>query len=167
MDDGCRCGSKVFSFIRSVNGNATEEAGAKNDVPKEAAIPPNSSSSVSSATGAATVISTPQTASEGQASMVKEAEKLPEQLSPDMHFASAKKQDEDGKAPDSYFARNTFTSEDVENIKVLTEGVFVLNVNTLARDPLVLKDEDGIYYVKLPFEQKKKLCASAENKGEK
>jgi predicted nucleic acid-binding Zn-ribbon protein len=58
------------------------------------------------------------------------------------------------KAPDSYHARMSFSQEDVENVKVLTDGVFVLDVKGLSRDPMVLKDEDGIYYVKIPFEQK-------------
>ncbi len=59
----------------------------------------------------------------------------------------------EGKAPQSYFARTTFTHDDVENIKVMSEGVFLLDVNAISRNPLVLKDEEGIYYVKIPFEQ--------------
>jgi predicted nucleic acid-binding Zn-ribbon protein len=61
----------------------------------------------------------------------------------------------EGKVPSSYYARMSFATEDVENIKVLSQGVFVLDVNALSRDPMVLKDEDGIYYVKIPFEQRK------------
>jgi predicted nucleic acid-binding Zn-ribbon protein len=61
-----------------------------------------------------------------------------------------------GKAPSSYFARMTFTTEDVENIKIVTEGVFAVDVNALSKNPVVLKDEEGVYYVRLPFEQKKK-----------
>ena len=56
------------------------------------------------------------------------------------------------KPSDTYYARATFSSEDVENVKVLSEGVFLLDVNTLSKNPMVLKDEDGIYYVKLPYE---------------
>ena len=59
-------------------------------------------------------------------------------------------------APDTYFASMTFTSEDVENIKVVSEGVFALDVNAISKNPVVLKDEEGIYYVKLPFEQNNK-----------
>ena len=58
-----------------------------------------------------------------------------------------------GKAPDSYFARMAFTDEDVENIKVVTQGVFSIDLNALSRDPVVLKDEEGVYYVRIPFEQ--------------
>ena len=58
-----------------------------------------------------------------------------------------------GKLPESYRARMTFSTEDVENIKVLTEGVFALELKSLYHDPVVLKDEEGIYYVKIPFEQ--------------
>lgn len=62
-------------------------------------------------------------------------------------------QGQNGKAPSATYARMSFTSEDVENIKVLTAGVFALDVNALSRDPMVLKDEEGVYYVKIPFEQ--------------
>ncbi|GEM_PF-3339786 len=64
-----------------------------------------------------------------------------------------KSPEKEKKAPYSYHARSTFTSEDVENIKVLTEGVFLVDINSLSKNPVVLKDEEGIYYVKLPFEQ--------------
>lgn len=63
---------------------------------------------------------------------------------------------QDGKVPESYHARMSFSTEDVENIKVLTEGVFALELRSLYKDPVVLKDEDGIYYVKIPFEQNEK-----------
>ena len=59
----------------------------------------------------------------------------------------------DGKAPESSFARMAFTDEDVENIKVITEGVFSIDLHALDRDPVVLKDEEGVYYVRIPFEQ--------------
>src|SRR3989338_5790294 len=62
-----------------------------------------------------------------------------------------------GKAPDSYFARTTFTSEDVENIKILREGVFLVDIKALSNNPVVLKDEEGVYYVKLPFENSVKI----------
>jgi predicted nucleic acid-binding Zn-ribbon protein len=77
----------------------------------------------------------------------------------------AKTAEPDGKAPSSSYARMSFTSEDVENIKVVREGVFLLDVNALSRDPMVLKDEEGIYYVKLPFEQRKPQLNGKENDG--
>jgi predicted nucleic acid-binding Zn-ribbon protein len=73
----------------------------------------------------------------------------------------------EGKAPSSSYARMSFTSEDVENIKVVREGVFLLDVNALSRDPMVLKDEEGIYYVKIPFEQRKPLQDGKENNGKR
>ncbi|MCX8198003.1 MAG: hypothetical protein N3F07_02295 [Candidatus Micrarchaeota archaeon] len=57
-----------------------------------------------------------------------------------------------GKPPESYFARAVFSSEDVENIKIVSEGIFCVDVNSLSKNPVVLKDEEGVYYVKLPFE---------------
>jgi len=52
----------------------------------------------------------------------------------------------------SYSARATFTSEDIENIKVMGQGVFILNLKAISGDPLVIKDEEGIYYIRLPIE---------------
>lgn len=72
---------------------------------------------------------------------------------------------QEGKVPESYFARSTFTSEDIENIKVLTQGVFLLDVRAIAKDPVVLKDEDEIYYVKLPLEQKGQQAAPSQEQG--
>jgi len=62
---------------------------------------------------------------------------------------------QNGKAPSSYYARTSFTTDDVENIRVQSEGVFVLDLNTLLKSPVVLKDEEGVYYVKLPYDEKK------------
>ena len=72
---------------------------------------------------------------------------------------------QDGKAPESYHARMTFSTEDVENIKVLTEGVFALELHSLYKDPVVLKDEEGIYYVKIPFEQNVNALKEFGKKG--
>ena len=58
----------------------------------------------------------------------------------------------DGRAPESYFARTTFTTEDVENIKIVSKGVFLVDVNALSKNPVVLKDDEGVYFVKIPFE---------------
>lgn len=72
---------------------------------------------------------------------------------PEGEAGKAAPSQQSGKAPESYFARTTFTAEDVENVKIVSEGVFLLDVNAISKSPLVLKDEDGIYYVRLPFEQ--------------
>lgn len=63
--------------------------------------------------------------------------------------------EENGKMPSAYFARTTFSAEDVENIKIVTEGVFVVDVNALSKNPVVLRDEEGVYYVRIPFEKTK------------
>ncbi|MCX8174807.1 MAG: Zn-ribbon domain-containing protein [Candidatus Micrarchaeota archaeon] len=64
----------------------------------------------------------------------------------------------EGRVPPSYHARMSFSSEDVENIKIISKGVFALELHSLSRDPIVLKDEDGVYYVKIPFEQNGKAA---------
>ncbi len=73
----------------------------------------------------------------------------------DADGAEGKTAAQEGRVPESYFARMSFTNEDIENIKVLTQGVFLLDVRAIGKNPVVLKDEDEIYYVKLPLEQKK------------
>jgi len=45
---------------------------------------------------------------------------------------------------------------DVENVHVLNKGVFELDVNSLIRNPIVVKDVDGVYYIRLGGKRKKK-----------
>lgn len=138
IDAGCPCGSKVFIFGRDSSGSATvlTAPDPQKEMQKEAAAPPMPEESK---------------AQSGQARETFEAPSPPAAAMPSVPPSSSP----EGKMPESYFARASFSSEDVENIKVLTEGVFVLDVNALSKNPMVLKDEDGIYYVKIPFEQRK------------
>lgn len=78
--------------------------------------------------------------------------RVSEEAKPAENATYAKNDAEASKPTDTYYARATFSSEDVENVKVVSEGVFLLDVNTLSKNPMVLKDEEGIYYVKLPYE---------------
>ncbi|VVB66030.1 Zn-ribbon containing protein [Candidatus Gugararchaeum adminiculabundum] len=48
------------------------------------------------------------------------------------------------------------TKFEVENVKVLKKGVFGLDLNSLTENPVVLKDEKEIYYIKLPNVKKLK-----------
>lgn len=43
-------------------------------------------------------------------------------------------------------------SIEIENIRMLEKGVFELNLKSLIlnRDPIIVKDSYGVYYVKLP-----------------
>jgi predicted nucleic acid-binding Zn-ribbon protein len=127
IHNGCPCGAKVFVF----NKDAEKEISQPAQVP--AAQP--------EAKG---------TGSESQAGEIV----FPQQ---DGAKAGNGKNDEgngaDGKAPESSFARTTFSTEDVENIKIVSEGVFFVDVNALSKNPVVLKDEEGVYYVRLPLSQ--------------
>lgn len=129
INAGCPCGSKVFVFNKDVVGAIAEGS----------------------------------IAGEAVAQTISKPEELP---SGAVHDGNGKLSDaelaarqseatsqQDGKMPESYHARMSFSTEDVENIKVLTEGVFALELRSLYHDPVVLKDEEGIYYVKIPFEQ--------------
>ncbi|MCX8196884.1 MAG: hypothetical protein N3G80_01025 [Candidatus Micrarchaeota archaeon] len=55
----------------------------------------------------------------------------------------------DGRLPDSYFAVISFREDDVENIKIVEEGIFSIDLDGLSRNPVVLKDQDGVYYIKI------------------
>ncbi len=38
---------------------------------------------------------------------------------------------------------------EVENVRMLEKGVFKVDLKSLLKDPLVLKDTNGVYYIKL------------------
>jgi predicted nucleic acid-binding Zn-ribbon protein len=50
-------------------------------------------------------------------------------------------------------------SVEIENIRLLEKGVFELNLDSLIRnkDPIVVKDSYGVYYVKLPQAEKSSI----------
>jgi predicted nucleic acid-binding Zn-ribbon protein len=51
-----------------------------------------------------------------------------------------------------------------ENLRVLEEGAYELNVSSLMRgDPLVVKSEKGVYYIRLP-EPRTKRCGARVKK---
>jgi len=155
IDAGCPCGSKVFVFDRQIahavtasgvaDGNAGAINGAAGGNGGLAGAGGNGSGAVAAGNGsnapliaagigAPSAFAVPETAKD-------RAQETPE--------------GQEGKVPESYFARTSFTNDDIENIKVLTQGVFLLDVNAISKNPVVLKDEDEIYYVKLPLVQKK------------
>jgi len=135
IHNGCPCGAKVFVFNK--------------DAEKETQSQPQASS--------------PQTPQEN--SGVKSAGDGPQAGEIVFPQQDGNKQENgkkadgkegdaaEGKAPESSFARTTFSTEDVENIKIVSEGVFFVDVNALSKNPVVLKDEEGVYYVRLPLSQ--------------
>lgn len=151
INDGCPCGSKVFVFNREAVEKPAEESektGAAAGAPSPAAPAPNPSQATEKTGGAS------------PAAPMADGEKNHDAAPAPQIFAKTageKKEESTGKAPESYFARTTFTSEDVENIKILREGVFLVDIKALSNSPVVLKDEEGVYYVKLPFENSRKL----------
>jgi len=133
VSSGCPCGSKTFVFDREVAAKVAEAA----------ATPPLEIPSGKNSEAPLHVIAPSEV-------LMEKAGAEAAQIAPSVSFAE-KKAEADGKAPNSYFARATFTSEDVENIKIVTEGVFLVDVNALSKNPVVLKDDDGVYFVKIPF----------------
>lgn len=135
INSGCPCGSKVFVYLRE-GAEAVDPLSVEQPKIKPAQAKQN-----------------------GEA-----AAKNPPQASPQLAEQPPISNEGNGKAPSSYFARMTFTTEDVENIKIVSEGVFAVDVNALSKNPVVLKDEEGIYYVRLPFEQKVKAIPNNEKR---
>jgi predicted nucleic acid-binding Zn-ribbon protein len=55
-----------------------------------------------------------------------------------------------------------------ENLRVLEEGAYELNVSSLMRgDPLVVKSEKGVYYIRLPEFSKRRAAAAAAARRKK
>ncbi len=44
---------------------------------------------------------------------------------------------------------------DLENVRMLERGVFEIDVKSLSRGPVVVMDENGVYYVRLPVVRNK------------
>ncbi|MCX6770427.1 MAG: hypothetical protein NTX79_00055 [Candidatus Micrarchaeota archaeon] len=183
IDAGCPCGSKVFIFDRQIAqaaalegdggalgnggngipaegaagmaGNAVGAGGNGNIAAPGAMAGANHNSAAGIVAGAN---GNPAEAAMGAASTfaVPGTSKERAQEAPG---------GQEGRVPESYFARTSFTNDDIENIKVLTQGVFLLDVNAISKSPVVLKDEDEIYYVKLPLVQKKAPEAAQGKEG--
>jgi len=154
INDGCPCGSKVFVFIRDDSTASPLEKEAENEKSNQVSVESPKLEFSLDANGKKDAVDASQEGANGKAAPPPEAN-APQSIEPAASSPSAEPNG-NGKAPSSYFARMTFTTEDVENIKIVTEGVFAVDVNALSKNPVVLKDEEGIYYVRLPFEQKKK-----------
>ena len=45
-------------------------------------------------------------------------------------------------------------SLEVENVRVLQNGIFEIDINSLIKNPVVVKDSEGIYYLRLPKPKK-------------
>ncbi len=41
-------------------------------------------------------------------------------------------------------------SLEVENVRVLENGIFEIDINSLTKNPVVVKDLEGVYYLRLP-----------------
>ncbi len=45
-------------------------------------------------------------------------------------------------------------SLEVENVRVLQNGIFEIDISSLAKNPVVVKDSEGVYYLRLPRPKK-------------
>jgi len=179
IDAGCPCGSKIFKFDRqsavqaaaneggdadpmlSAEGNARPQSAAGN---AELPAAPGGTVPLPSEAGSS---ARPISALDGKAQRFPPLAMEDDGGNGHADGKEAPAGAESGPAPESYHARVAFTGDDVENIKVLTQGVFLLDVNAISKNPVVLKDEDDIYYVKLPLEQKRAKDAQEGGNGKK
>ncbi|MFH0817921.1 MAG: Zn-ribbon containing protein [Candidatus Micrarchaeota archaeon] len=45
-------------------------------------------------------------------------------------------------------------SLEVENVRVLQNGIFEIDIKSLSKNPVVVKDIEGVYYLRLPKPKK-------------
>lgn len=45
-------------------------------------------------------------------------------------------------------------SLEVENVRVLQNGIFEIDIDSLTKNPVVVKDSEGVYYLRLPKPKK-------------
>lgn len=136
IHNGCPCGTKVFVFNKDAEpaaSQAPEQTGQAGQ-PSAPEAPPESAPITDGA------------GSNGGKGNVEGGQAAANPKASDGNGNIS-----DGRAPESSSARATFSSDDVENIKIVSEGVFFVDVNALSKNPVVLKDEEGVYYVRLPL----------------
>ncbi|MFH1470752.1 MAG: Zn-ribbon containing protein [Candidatus Micrarchaeota archaeon] len=46
-------------------------------------------------------------------------------------------------------------SLEVENVRVLQNGIFEIDISSLTKNPVVVKDSEGVYYLRLPKPKKR------------
>lgn len=163
IEEGCECGSQVFVFIKS-------DLHAKQKQPKStlslmdfeknesAEKPPALPSQKESQAPTAQQIPVSPSESLLSSPVAQVGEKM--QIRPDSVASSAKEDFADEKWDEIWLAKGGSISAasdfDLENIRQVKKGVYEVDVTALAdQDPLVVKDERGIYYVRLPFTEVK------------
>ncbi|VVB57930.1 Zn-ribbon containing protein [Candidatus Anstonella stagnisolia] len=166
MQDGCTCGSKAFIFTKShedeivlpspcttpavnvpektVETQKTENI-AENKI-AEKVIAPAQEIKVTGAAPAENVAAQAVKAPENPVAEVEEKDGQAPSLPPVI----------DGfEAEGEFFIKPIVTPKgdgfEIENVRLLESGVFEVDVLSLAKNPLVLKDQNDVYYVKLPL----------------
>lgn len=124
IERGCPCGSKVFLYTRK-----KEESGGENHLPEQAFGQQAVESSAD--------VLTQRDMDVLEASLPKQAlesmGKIEKQISVQMEENRLK---------------NPVMLE-LENIQMLEKGVFNIDLKSLLNDPVVLKDTNGVYYIRL------------------
>lgn len=174
MQGGCTCGSKAFIFTKSYGEDATlpspcttpavnipEKSGeSKEDDAETRAVEPQKQGETGTAAVALQQDAPEAAAAENPVQQATNAPEIP---------ASEKASGEKGKNADAlppviegfeaegeFFIKPIEVAKkengfEVENVRLLESGVFEVDVLSLAKNPLVLKDQNDVYYVKLPL----------------
>jgi len=184
IQEGCECGSQVFVFIKSeshVKKRETKSTMSLMDFEKGKDESEKGKDGATQAAHAETaheshaeprVQSSPQIQSTVphaesliSSPLAKDDEKKP--IRPDSVASSAQGDFEEEKWDEIWLAKGGAISApdafDLENIRQVKKGVYEVDVTALAEeDPLVIKDELGVYYVRLPFAEIKYSGAGAK-----
>ncbi|MCX8163408.1 MAG: Zn-ribbon domain-containing protein [Candidatus Micrarchaeota archaeon] len=128
IENGCSCGSKIFIYKNSNNISSQSDKSFLN--PAEDFYNSSKDSSLA---------------------------KVEQKLNADLK-ESKENEAEEKNFESILLARDSqlviFDKDEVENIRQIQKGVFEVNLFSLQNGPVVVKDEDEVYYVRLPFENK-------------
>ncbi|MFN3909782.1 MAG: Zn-ribbon containing protein [Candidatus Anstonellaceae archaeon] len=138
IENGCSCGSKIFIYKKDLNQETNETFFLDfpfSDKSDEQYIPqsPNNLNQNSK---------TQQSNSNSQSGFLEKDEE--KELLEHHTIWLAK-----GGIINTF---NLFGEEDIENIRQIKKGVFEVNLLSLNKGPIIIKDQDEVYYIRLPFE---------------
>jgi len=161
LQGGCTCGSKAFIFTKSRGEDIVLPSPCTTpevNVPQknwEAQKPENIvektiAPAQEKEQAAAQPVNSPETAVDGKTLAAENISEEKNGTAPSLPPVI------DGfEAEGEFFIKPIETPKgngfEIENVRLLESGVFEVDVLSLAKNPLVLKDQNDVYYVKLPL----------------
>ena len=144
--DGCPCGSKIFVYLNQPGGNG---GGEELKVPKkEARVEKEEAKPVAETAPNSEAVQ----AGEKQAEEKKNENgaEFPAEPEEGWKFEESLPEPEIAPLPREENADKRTVILELENIRLVETGIYEIDVNSLSNNPVVVKDKDGVYYVKLP-----------------